>query len=238
MAFIPSLILPTAIAAVIGYLLGSLSFSIIFTKLFKNKEDIRNYGSGNAGATNVLRSVGKLPAALTFIFDFLKCVLSVVLGYYILLYACNAAGAPALYAQTGKYAAGLGCIMGHLFPVFFGFKGGKGIVTAAALITLLDWRIFLPTFATFLIVFGIKKIVSLGSIIGMSLYPVYTFLILFVFDYSGGIPANTGNSTLAYIITVTVAAVCISTIIIAVHRPNIKRLRSGEEKPIVFNKKN
>lgn len=226
----PELILAALLALLIGYLLGSVSFSIIFTKIFQ-KQDIRDFGSGNAGATNVMRSVGKLPAALTFIFDFLKCILSIVVGYYLFVAVSGQTGAA---AQIGKYAAGIGCILGHIFPLYFRFRGGKGVTTSAALICLIDWRVFIPAFLTFLVVVLIKRIVSLGSVIGISLYPVYTFLILFLFDYVNSPLMTGGTASMTYVVLSTIAAGCIGGIIVIQHRANIGRLRRGEEKPLTF----
>lgn len=234
MNYISGLIFPALAVAVIGYLIGSISFSILVTKKFKNKEDIRTYGSGNAGATNVLRSVGKLPAALTFILDFLKCVLSVLIGYYTLRYFCTEIGAPMELAIIGKYTAGIGCVIGHIFPIYFHFKGGKGVVTSAAMIALLDWRVFFPALAVFIIVFAIKKIVSLGSIIGFISYPIWTFLITFFFDCTLSPLKSHGDMSILYVVAVTFASTVLSAIIIIGHRSNIKRLLAGEEKPITF----
>lgn len=235
MEYISQLMLPGLLAAAAGYLLGSISFSILLTRIYK-KEDIRKYGSGNAGATNVLRSVGKLPAALTFLFDFLKCALSVGLGYLILLYACNQTGAPAAFAVAGKYAAGIGCVLGHIFPLYFHFKGGKGVVSTAALIAILDWRVFIPAFSVFLIVFAARRIVSLSSIAGMASYPVFTALILYGFDYAGSPLASHGEASFFYVVCITLGSVCISAIVVVAHRANIGRLLRGEEKRISFKK--
>jgi acyl-phosphate glycerol 3-phosphate acyltransferase len=229
-----SLWLNLLIVAIIGYLLGSISFSIIITKIFKNSEDIRNHGSGNAGATNVMRSVGKKAAALTFLFDFLKCVISVVIGYFIFRNVEYAGISAGNLPTIGKYAAGICCVLGHIFPLYFGFKGGKGVVTSAAMIALLDWRVFLLTFLTFLIVFSIKKIISISSIIGMSMYPIYSFVIMCLFDYANSPLKTGGQASMQYIWMITAAAAVLSLIIVWVHRENIKRLLKGEEKPIVF----
>ena len=159
---------------VIGYLVGSVSFSIIFTRLF-DKKDIRTMGSGNAGFTNVLRSVGKLPSILTFIFDFAKGLLAVYLGMLIF----QASGAPFIVKQCGIYLAGVACILGHVFPLYFHFKGGKGVLTSAALILIIDWRIFLIVVGVFLIVFLISKIISLASISAAVSLPIGTFLVTY-----------------------------------------------------------
>ena len=130
--------LPVLAIMIVSYLLGSISFSIIFTKMF-SKEDIRTMGSGNAGTTNVLRSVGKRAAILTFVFDILKCVISVLLAKYILEYICAASNAPFYIVNYGIYLAGFCCSIGHMYPIFFKFKGGKGVVTVATMAALADY---------------------------------------------------------------------------------------------------
>jgi len=237
MEILSKLALPIIISAVIGYLIGSVCFSIILTKIFANKTDIRNYGSGNAGATNVLRSVGRLPAALTFLFDFLKCIISVVIGYFILKYACEKAGVPEYMAIIGKYAAGIACVIGHIFPLYFKFKGGKGVTTSIAMIFLLDWRVALLALGTFIIILSIKKIISLSSIIAAVLYPIYTFIVGYFLDFTGSPLAGHSDKSLNYIIAITIAAVLLGALIVLVHRENIGRLLKGEEKTISFKKK-
>lgn len=218
--FLPILFFLLAAAA--GYLLGSVNWAIIFTRLFKNKEDIRKQGSGNAGMTNVLRSVGKLPALLTFVGDFLKCVAAVALAGLLL----QLGGLEGNVLLAGKYAAGLACVLGHMFPVFYGFQGGKGIVTSAAMILMTDWRIFLLILATFGIVFLWKKIISLGSVAAAALYPVYTFLVTFFLDCRRGLqPGSWAAFT-------TVQALLLGLLVLWKHRANIGRLLRGEEKPI------
>ena len=156
------------LAAVIAYLLGSVSFSIIFTKLFAHKQDIRSMGSGNAGMTNVLRSVGAKAAIFTFIFDFAKGILAVWIGRLLFDWmttftVIEGVGAGEL-VQYGAYIAGFFCAIGHIFPIYFGFKGGKGVLTSWAIIALIDWRAFVLVIVVFIIVFLCSKIVSLASI--------------------------------------------------------------------------
>lgn len=230
------LILPVLIVLVVAYLLGSISFSIIITKIVKH-DDIRKYGSGNAGATNVLRSVGRRAAALTFLFDFLKCVAAVLVGKFVISYACAQIGAPEGISHLGEFIAGFACILGHMFPIFFGFRGGKGVVTTSAMMLLVDWRVFILLFAVFLIVFSIKRIVSLASIIGTGLYPLATFLITYFFDYAGSPLPSHGNMGLAYLIAVTVVSAMTGLAVVVKHHSNIKRLVDGTEKPISFKKK-
>ncbi len=227
-------VIPLVLCAVEGYLLGSINWAIILTRRFKNKEDIRKFGSGNAGMTNVLRSVGKTPAALTFVGDFLKCVAAVLLAGGIVALLGLEDGE---WALACRYIAGVTCVLGHMFPVYYGFKGGKGIVTSAAMIALLDWRVFLLIISTFLLVFLWKRIISLASIVCAALYPVYTFLISFLLDFKGSpFPGNTGHS-LAYLLFVTAVSLLIGGIVLVKHRSNIGRLRRGEEKPLTFSKK-
>lgn len=220
-----------AVCAAAGYLLGSINSSIIFTRLFKNKADIRDYGSGNAGMTNVLRSVGKAPAALTFVGDFLKCVAAVLFAWLVVS-VCGISGE---WVKICQYTAGVACILGHIFPVYYGFRGGKGVVTSAAMMALLDWRVFLMILGTFMLLFVIKRIVSLASIVCAALYPVYTFLITYFLDFSTG--ASGEGCSLFYLLFVTGASLFVGCTVLLKHRSNIKRLRSGEEKPVVFGKK-
>ncbi len=227
-----TLILPLLLCAAAGYLLGSVNSAIILTRLFKNKEDIRTQGSGNAGMTNVLRSVGKLPAFLTFVGDFLKCVAAVLLAWGIMRWS----GCGGAWIQVGKYVAGVACVLGHAFPVYYGFRGGKCIVTAAAMIALTDWRVFLLIISTFLIVFLIRRIISLASITCAALYPIYTFLVAFFLDFSGSPLPNAGGS-LAYLLFVIVESLLVGILVLWRHRANIGRLRRGEEKPVTIGKR-
>lgn len=216
------------LCAVEGYLLGSINSSIILTKLYK-KGDIREQGSGNAGMTNVLRSVGKLPAVLTFVGDFLKCVVAVLLASFAIRLLGVDPGSD--LEKIAQYTAGVFCVIGHAFPLYYGFRGGKCIVTAAAMIALTDWRVFLLILATFLLVFIWKKIISLASICCAVLYPVYTFLITYFLDY------RNWQVSLIYLIFVTAVTLLVGVFVLYRHRANIGRLRRGEEKPITIGKK-
>lgn len=222
-------VLPLALCVIIGYLLGSVNSSIILTRLFKNKADIRDYGSGNAGMTNVLRSVGKLPALLTFVGDFLKGVAAILLSMLIMRLFGWESGA--IWIQIAKYAAGVACVLGHAFPLYYGFRGGKCIVTAAAMILMTDWRVFLLIIATFGVMFLLRKIISLASITCAALYPVYAFLITFLCDY------RAGAVSVKYLIFVTCATLFVGVLVLIRHRANIGRLLRGEEKPIGFGRK-
>lgn len=227
-AFLPmGLIVPLLLCAVEGYLLGSINWAIILTRIFKNKEDIRTQGSGNAGMTNVLRSVGKAPAALTFVGDFLKCVAACLIAWGVM----TLFGFDGFYINLGKMAAGVFCVLGHAFPLYYGFRGGKCIVTAAAMILMTDWRVFLLVIVTFLIVFLAKKIISLGSVVCAALYPVYTLVFEFFIDFRHGL------YSLKYHTAIALAALFVGILVLCRHRANIGRLLRGEEKPITAKKK-
>lgn len=225
------LILPLLLVGVIAYLLGSISFAIILTKLFVH-EDVRHFGSGNAGATNVLRVAGKKASALTFLLDFLKCAASVAIGYFVLRYVCDQNGFAPTTARLGMYVAGFMCFVGHMYPLYFGFRGGKGVVTVSAMMLLLDWRVFLVCFAIFTLTFIWKKMVSLSSIVSAAAYPIVTFLLTWFLDY---MPSD-GTISVGYVVLATAVSGLIGAIVIFKHRANIRRILKGEEKPISFKK--
>ncbi|MBQ7503872.1 MAG: glycerol-3-phosphate 1-O-acyltransferase PlsY [Ruminococcus sp.] len=218
------------IAVVIAYLLGSVNTAVIVTKIFtKGKEDIREMGSGNAGFTNVLRSVGKVPAILTIVCDLLKSVIAVACGGWLFSIAAGSSENAVAVIRIGMYICGFFCILGHSFPVYFHFKGGKGIVTAAGMMLVADWRVFLLILGTFLLVFIISRIISLASIICACMFPVYTFVLTFFFDLPNGYPW-------LYVPLCTLAALGICVFVVIKHSSNIGRLIRGEEKKITAKK--
>lgn len=233
LSYLKDFALPSILVAVISYLLGSVSFSIIFTKLFDHDTDIRSLGSGNAGATNVLRSVGAKAAIFTFIFDFAKGAISVVIGSTIFAYVGGLVGAPAITMHYGAYIGGVLCVIGHIFPVYFGFKGGKGVLTSAAMIALIDWRVFIIVIAVFIVLFLITRIVSLSSICAAAAFPVSTFLVTYFLDYHGG---NSAVS-LTYVLITTAIALLMAVILIVEHRTNIARILNGTENKLTVHKK-
>lgn len=218
------------IAVVVAYLLGSVNTAVIVTKVFtKGKKDIRDMGSGNAGFTNVLRTVGKVPAILTIVFDFLKSVIAVLIGGWLFAIAAGDSTDADAIIRIGKYVCGFFCILGHSFPVYFHFKGGKGIVTAAGMMLVADWRVFLLILGTFLIIFIISRIISLASIISACMFPVYTFLLALFFDLPNGY-------SWLYLWLCTIAAAGICVFVVIKHSSNIGRLIRGEEKKIKAKK--
>lgn len=221
------------IVAVAAYLLGSINTAVMVTRIVtKGKKDIRQLGSGNAGFTNVLRSVGKVPAIITIVSDALKCVIAVILGGIVFSFIGTESQVLSNeFVNCGKYIAGIFCILGHSYPIYFHFKGGKGVVTAAALMLVEDWRVFLCILTTFLIIFLVTKIISAASITCAALYAPYTFAVTFIFDYLSG-----AGYSLAYVILSTCAALVIGVFVAVKHKENIKRLLRGEEKKITAKK--
>lgn len=228
--------LSSVFVALVSYLLGSLSFSIIFTKVFNHNIDICKLGSGNAGATNVLRSVGTKAAIFTFIFDFTKGAVSVMMGRAVFQYFCNLNATPMVIAQYGAYIAGIACVIGHIFPVFFGFKGGKGVLTSAAMIALIDWRVFIIVILVFIIVFLFTKIVSLSSICGSAAIPVANFIITYFLYYRGG-KSTVGPVSLSYVFITTAISLLMAFLLIIEHKPNIERIKNGTEQKLKVNRK-
>ncbi len=188
------------LAFIIAYLLGSINSAILVGRLWKNI-DIREYGSGNAGFTNILRTLGKLAAAVVLMFDVLKGVVAILIG-------SNIAG------TMGGLVAGIAAVLGHNFPVYFGFKGGKGVLTSIAVATFINWKIGLLIIVIALTIMIATRYVSLGSLIGATLYP---FLVYFI-DGRG----------IEYIIF----AIFISALAIYRHKANIGRLLSGTESKV------
>ncbi|MBQ2972421.1 MAG: glycerol-3-phosphate 1-O-acyltransferase PlsY [Ruminococcus sp.] len=228
-----SIIIRGIITAVIAYLFGSISFAVIFTKM-SSKKDIREMGSGNAGFTNVLRSVGVVPAVFTLVFDFIKGALASLVGsWFFSTIACTDVSLADELVVYGGLIGGVFAIIGHMYPVYFGFKGGKGIVTAASMMAVTDFRVFLLIVATFLILFFATKIISLASITCAALYGVYTFVCTFFFDFI----RNDGMFSLRYVLICTFFAFLLGGFVIVKHKENIKRLLKGEEKKITAKKK-
>lgn len=195
---------------IIGYLLGSLNFSIIFTKLFADT-DVREHGSGNAGFTNTLRTAGKKAAVLVFVFDALKAVAAILIAYVFQRYLPFDR-----VVEYCKYAAALGVVLGHNFPLYYGFKGGKGVVVSIAIIFSLNWISGCFVLGMFLVIFLISGYVSLGSLSG-AVTLVAATAVMYIFDIHG--------VDVVQLIFMTVLAI----LSFYMHRGNIKRLLNGTE---------
>jgi len=202
------------IVTVIAYLLGSISFSVIISKKMAGF-DVRKKGSGNAGTTNVLRTVGKKASIITLICDVLKGVVAILVAYIAGLIIKEGID-KALLIQL----AGLAVILGHTFPIFFGFKGGKGIATALGVLLITNWNIGLICLVFALVLMILTKMVSLGSIAAAILFPV---LIMFM-------PHN------AYLVdgNYIIYSILLAVLVVFNHRANVKRLLTGTENKIDF----
>ena len=205
------------IIAIIAYLVGSINFSIIISKRMAGF-DVREKGSGNAGTTNMLRSVGVKAAAITLLCDILKGVVVILIA--ILIGNIVDGLDDALLVQL----AGIFVIIGHTFPIFFGFKGGKGIATSLGVLLMINWQIGLICLVFALILMVITRMVSVGSIAAAILFPV---LVIFI-----------GQN---YIVPVNNWSYLIFSIIVAIlvlfnHRENLKRIFTGKENKISFKK--
>lgn len=192
------------IIAAVAYLCGSFSSSVVVSKVFLHK-DLRNYGSGNAGLTNSYRLMGGKLTLLVLLGDVLKAVISVGVGGWLL-------------GPLGRLIAGAFVIIGHMFPVFFGFRGGKGVLVGATMLFLFDWRIFAIAFGLFVLAVAITRWISLGSMLGALSFPITTYI--FYHD-----------------VMMTVLAALMGGAVIVAHHGNIGRILSGTERRFSFGGK-
>ena len=208
------------ISSLVAYLLGSVNTSIIVSKLF-GKSDIRQHGSGNAGLTNMLRTYGKKAGALTLLGDMLKTALAILFTACLLGFEYKNGISLSGYC----YLSGLCAVLGHVFPIFYGFKGGKGVLVTATMALVLTPACFAILFSLFVIILIISRYVSLGSIVVATLFPIsialYTIFI-----------CQAPLSILTIISTVFLGG-----FIVWCHRSNIGRLLAGNEKKFSIGKK-
>ena len=201
--------------AIVAYLIGSVNFSVLISKKMAGF-DVREKGSGNGGTTNVLRTVGKKAAALTLIADILKGIVAVLIAWFIgNIMKENVNGA--ILVQL----AGFAVVLGHTFPIFFGFRGGKGIATSLGILLLLNWQIGLICLLFAISLMAVTKMVSLGSIATAVLFPILT---IFIHEHY----LVAGN----YIIF----GIVMASFVIFNHRRNIQRILAGTENKLSFKK--
>lgn len=189
--------------AIVSYLVGSVNCGVILSR--KYGTDIRTKGSGNAGTTNMLRIYGKRAAVFTFLGDVLKSALASVIGRLF-------------FGIMGAYVAGFFCIIGHAYPIFFKFRGGKGVVAISTMCLMTTPIVFLVMLAIFLIILFGFKMVSLASVMVMLIYPMVLYNMTFAGPH------------------ILVAVLC-SLFVIFLHRSNIVRIYRHEESKISFGKK-
>ena len=206
------------IVLIVAYLIGSVNFSVIISKKMAGF-DVREKGSGNAGSTNVLRTVGKKAALMTLCCDILKGVVAVLIACLIGRFSKTLI--PAVLVEL----AALGVVIGHTYPIFFGFRGGKGVATSLGIILIINWKIGIACLIFALAIMAITRMVSLGSVSAAVLFAVLTLIIRDTYI--------TGEYHWSYIIF----GIILATIVIFNHRTNIKRIISGTENKLSFKKK-
>lgn len=199
------------LVAVIAYFCGCFNGAVIVSKYILH-DDIRTHGSGNAGLTNFFRTFGGPLTLVVILCDVLKAVLAVLVGSGLIGLTMNA---PVL----GKYWAACFCLLGHMFPCMFGFKGGKGILSGGTIAIMLDWRLALLVWGGFLVLALVTRYVSLGSVYAAAAFPVGTWLFV------------------SHDPVIMAMAIFLGALIIWMHRANIKRLLKGEENKLSFHKK-
>lgn len=188
----------------VSYLLGCFNGSVV-TSHFIIRDDVRKHGSGNAGLTNFYRTYGAKYALIVILCDMGKTLLSCLIGGYLML-CTNGCW------TLGVLLGGLGCELGHMFPAYYGLKGGKGILSGGVLVWLLDWRIALVSWSLFLLLWLLTRYVSLGSVVGTASMPFTAF---FVFDHDP---------------LLTALCALVAALVIYCHRENIRRLLKGTER--------
>ncbi len=206
-----------SLAAAVGYLLGSINAAVIVSRLY-NKSDVRNYGSGNAGATNMLRTFGKKSAIITSVIDVMKGIVACVAGGLIAHFLCANFG-----WDDGSCVAGFFAVIGHNWPVYFGFRGGKGVLTAFAVMLMISPLAALCCLAVFVIIVASTRYVSLGSIIAAACLPGFIALFLFVFGKN-------------IICLPFFTAIALGFLVIIRHHSNISRLIKGTESKLSFRR--
>ena len=207
-------VLAIVLVAVVGYLLGSIVFGVLISKALYH-DDVRTHGSGSAGMTNMIRNYGKLAGALTATGDVAKGVVAVFVASWLFRVLLPDS---AIEPMAGAYIAGIFAIIGHTKPVWFGFKGGKGVLVGGGVALATGPVICVVLVLVFAVEFAITRIVSLGSIIMAALYPVIT-LVFWVWH----------GADLLSLVLIGICSVIMAAMVIWMHRSNIQRLRAGTE---------
>jgi glycerol-3-phosphate acyltransferase PlsY len=207
--------LPAILTAVIAYFCGCFNGAVIVSKYILH-DDIRTHGSGNAGLTNFFRTFGGPLTFAVILCDVLKAVIAILAGSF-LVGALIVDDAPVLV--MAKYWAACFCLLGHMFPCMFGFKGGKGILSGGTIAIMLDWRLALLVWGGFILLVALTRFVSLGSVFAAAAFPVGTWF------FVSRDPA------------IMAMAVFLGVLIIWMHRANITRLLTGKENKLSFHKK-
>ena len=211
-------LLPAVVTAVIAYLCGCFNGAVIVSKYIL-RDDVRGHGSGNAGLTNFYRTFGGPLTFVVILTDVLKAVVAVLVGVFLVgqLLPVDGAGAQAAAAALAKYWTGLFCLLGHMFPCMFQFKGGKGILSGGTIAIMIDWRIALVVWGGFLILAALTKWVSLGSIWAGASFPFATWFVY-------------------HDVVLLALAILLGGLIVWKHRGNLQRLAAGTESKFHFHR--
>ena len=209
-----ALFLPALLTAVIAYFCGCFNGAVIVSKYIL-RDDVRKHGSGNAGLTNFYRTFGGPLTLVVILTDVFKAIVAILVG--IALFR-NLVVDDAIIVTLGKYWAGLFCLLGHMFPCMFGFKGGKGILSGGAIALMMDWRIALVVWGGFLVLAILTRYVSLGSLWAGASFPFISW-----YCYPNPI--------------IVVLAFVIGGLVVWQHRGNAKRLLTGTERKFSFHRK-
>lgn len=208
------------LTVVLAYMIGSINFAIIFTNAFVHR-DVRDYGSGNAGMTNVLRVVGKKAGILTFVCDALKGLVACLIGRLVFAYLLSTTGNEIFNPVYGAYICGVAVMLGHVFPLFFGFKGGKGVAVSVGIFLICNPIAIISGLATFGILLLTTRIISISSLSATVI--VVSFSMIFYFHTAEFWPQAIG-------------AFIMGAIVFLKHAENIGRLIRGEEKKLAVKK--
>lgn len=204
-----------AFVAFVSYFCGCFNGAVIVSKYIL-RDDVRNHGSGNAGLTNFYRTFGGPLTLVVILTDVLKAVVAVLVGAMVASWMVVGDGVTGIV--LAKYWAGLFCLLGHMFPCMFGFKGGKGILSGGTVAIMIDWRVALVVWGGFLILAILTKYVSLGSVWAGASFPVATW-----FVYQN--------------LIITLLGLFLGGLVVYMHRANIKRLLNGTENKFSLHKK-
>ncbi len=207
------------------YLMGSVIFGVIISRVFTGN-DVRKSGSGNAGATNVARTIGLGAAVATFALDAIKCAVAILICKFLILVpiAKNVAVPELLDIEYMQYLLGFFAMLGHSYPIFFKFKGGKAVASSVGVMFCIDWKVAIFVLVIFCLAIILTHIVSLGSVLGAVQFVMVTFIY------------NSDKSILMHLY-VTALSALVASLVILRHMENIKRLLKGEEAPTKIKKK-
>lgn len=211
-------LLPAVVTAVIAYFCGCFNGAVIVSKYIL-RDDVRGHGSGNAGLTNFYRTFGGPLTFVVILTDVLKAVVAVLVGVFLVgqLLPVDGAGAQAAAAALAKYWTGLFCLLGHMFPCMFQFKGGKGILSGGTIAIMIDWRVALVVWGCFLVLAVLTRYVSLGSSAAGAAFPIATGVV-----YQD--------------VLLLVMGLFIGGLIVWKHRGNLQRLAAGTESKFHFHR--